>query len=136
MRPKRVLTEGGVGLFEGHGSGPACHLSVIRVSNLDARTEGGTPVHAERNPEAVVLDEDRKPQPVLSIRHTIRIDELAERQGEALRELWSSVQARQLSAIGPPIVRYQTLGNGDRCRGRHTGRRWPSPVPRVTMVTR
>jgi effector-binding domain-containing protein len=63
----------------------------------------------QRNLDAVVL-EDRKLQPVLSIRATVRIDELAERQGESLRELWSSMQARGVTAAGPPFVRYHTIG--------------------------
>ena len=59
--------------------------------------------------DTVVL-EDRKPQPVLSIRATVRIDELAERHGESLRELWRSMQTRGVTAAGPPFVRYHTWG--------------------------
>jgi hypothetical protein len=51
-----------------------------------------------------------KPQPVLSIRATVRIDELAQRHGESLRELWSSRLARGVTAAGPPFVRYDTFG--------------------------
>jgi effector-binding domain-containing protein len=62
------------------------------------------------NAEVVVLPEDRKPQPVLSIRATVRVDEIAERHGESLRELWRSTQARGVAAAGPPFVRYHTFG--------------------------
>jgi effector-binding domain-containing protein len=63
----------------------------------------------QQNLDAVVL-EDRKPQSVLSIRATVRIQELGERHGESLRELWSSMQARGVTATGPPFVRYNTFG--------------------------
>ena len=59
--------------------------------------------------DTVVL-EDRMPQPVLSIRATVRIDELAERHGESLRELWRSMQTRGVMVAGPPFVRYHTFG--------------------------
>jgi effector-binding domain-containing protein len=65
---------------------------------------------AHENAEVVVLTEDRKPQPVLSIRATVRVDEIAERHGESLRELWRSTQARGVAAAGPPFVRYHTFG--------------------------
>jgi hypothetical protein len=66
-------------------------------------------VGAQQNLDAVVL-EDRKPQPVLSLRATVRIDELAERHGESLRELWRSMQTRGVAAAGSPFVRYHTFG--------------------------
>ena len=68
-----------------------------------------TAVGEQQNLDAVVL-EDRKPQPVLSIRATVRIDELAERHGESLRELWRSMQTCGVTAAGPPFVRYHTEG--------------------------
>ena len=57
-------------------------------------------MNEQQNPDAVVLTEDREPQPVLSIRGTARIDELAAHQGERLRELWSAIQARGVAAAG------------------------------------
>jgi hypothetical protein len=65
-------------------------------------------VDDQRNLDAVVL-EDRKPLPVLSIRARVGIEELTERHGESLRELWSSMQARGVTAAGPPFVRYHTF---------------------------
>jgi effector-binding domain-containing protein len=61
-------------------------------------------------PEGVLFVEDREAQPVLSVRATIRIDEIAQKHGESLRELWSSMQARGVAAAGPPFVRYHTFG--------------------------
>lgn len=65
-----------------------------------------------RSPEAVVLEE-RRQQPVLSIKATIRIEEIAERHGESLRELWSAMQSRGIAAAGPPFVRYHTFGDAE-----------------------
>jgi effector-binding domain-containing protein len=62
------------------------------------------------DPEAVVLVEDQAPQPILSIRRTVRIAELGERHGESLRELWSAMRARGVPAAGSPFVRYHTFG--------------------------
>jgi effector-binding domain-containing protein len=62
------------------------------------------------DPEAVIFDEDRDSQPVLSIRTTVAVAELAQAQGDGLSELWRSMQARGLAAIGPPFVRYHTFG--------------------------
>lgn len=70
-------------------------------------------MNEQQNPDAVVLTEDREPQPVLSIRGTARIDELAAHQGERLRELWSAIQARGVAAAGPPFVRYHTFGENE-----------------------
>jgi effector-binding domain-containing protein len=67
-------------------------------------------MNAPQDPEAVVLVEDREPQPVLSIRAGARVAELAEAQGERLRELRSSMQRRGLPPAGPPFVRYHTFG--------------------------
>jgi effector-binding domain-containing protein len=65
---------------------------------------------AQHDPEAVLLVEDREPQPVLSIRANVPVAELARAQGETLSELWRSMQARGLAAVGPPFVRYHTFG--------------------------
>jgi effector-binding domain-containing protein len=70
-------------------------------------------VNEQPNPDAVVLTEDREPQPVLSIRGNARIDELAAHQGERLRELWAAMQARGVAAAGPPFVRYHTFGESE-----------------------
>ena len=66
-------------------------------------------VSDQQDPEAIVL-EDRSPQPVLSIRQTIRVDEIAERHGESLRELWGAMRAHAVAAVGPPFVRYHAFG--------------------------
>jgi effector-binding domain-containing protein len=63
-----------------------------------------------QDPQAVVLVEDRRPLAVLSIRDNVAVAQLAEAQGERLRELWQSLQSRGLGAIGPPFVRYHTFG--------------------------
>jgi effector-binding domain-containing protein len=70
-------------------------------------------VSDQENAEAVVLAEDRKPQPILSIRRTVRVDEIAERHGESLRELWDAMRARGVAAVGPPFVRYHTFGEAE-----------------------
>jgi effector-binding domain-containing protein len=64
----------------------------------------------EEEPHEVGLDEDRKPLAVLSIRKNVAITQLADAQGERLRELWQSLASRGLAAIGPPFVRYHTFG--------------------------
>jgi effector-binding domain-containing protein len=64
----------------------------------------------EHDPEAVVLNEDREPAPVLSIRAEVAIAQLAEAQGERLRELWQLLHSQGAVALGPPFVRYHTLG--------------------------
>jgi effector-binding domain-containing protein len=64
----------------------------------------------QQDPEAVVCVEDREPQPVLSIRTNVPVAQLAQAQGERLSELWRSMQARGLAPVGPPFVRYHTLG--------------------------
>ena len=58
----------------------------------------------------VALVENREPQPVLSIRSTVPIAELAQAQGERLSELWPALQARGVAPLGPPFVRYHTFG--------------------------
>jgi effector-binding domain-containing protein len=64
----------------------------------------------EEDAEAVVLVEDRAAQPILSVRGTVRIDQLGERQGESLRELSSALRNRGIAPVGPPFVRYHTFG--------------------------
>jgi effector-binding domain-containing protein len=67
----------------------------------------------QQDPEAVILIEDRAPQPVLSIRANVAVAELAQVQGERLSELWRSMQARRLTPVGPPFVRYHTFGESE-----------------------
>jgi effector-binding domain-containing protein len=55
----------------------------------------------------------RQPQPVLSVRATVPVAELAAVQGEALRALWSSLQQHGVRPTGPPYVRYHTFGETD-----------------------
>jgi effector-binding domain-containing protein len=64
----------------------------------------------QQDPEAVLFVEDREPQPVLSIRTTVAVAQLAQSQAERLSELWRSMQAHGLAAVGPPFVRYHTFG--------------------------
>jgi effector-binding domain-containing protein len=65
---------------------------------------------AQQDPNAVLFVEDREPQTVLSIRARVAVAELAQAQGEGLGELWRSMQARGLAAVGPPFVRYHAFG--------------------------
>jgi effector-binding domain-containing protein len=62
------------------------------------------------DPEAVLFVEARESQPVLSIRTTVPLDQLAQAQGEKLSELWRLLQARGLATVGPPFVRYHAIG--------------------------
>jgi effector-binding domain-containing protein len=62
-----------------------------------------------RHPETVEVEE-RPPQPVLSIRTTVPVAELAGAQGERLRALWSFMDRRGVTPAGPPFVRYHTFG--------------------------
>jgi effector-binding domain-containing protein len=64
---------------------------------------------AQQDREAVLFVEEREPQPVLSIRRTVAVAQLAQAQGESLGELWRSMQARGLAPVGPPFVRYHTF---------------------------
>jgi effector-binding domain-containing protein len=68
-----------------------------------------TPVTPQEQ-EAVRLVEDREPLPVLSIRQTVAVADLAQAQGQGLGELWRALQARGLVPAGPPFVRYHTFG--------------------------
>jgi effector-binding domain-containing protein len=65
--------------------------------------------NAPQDPETVLV-EDREAQPVLSIRSTVAVAELAQAQSERLSELWGSIQARGDAPLGPPFVRYHTFG--------------------------
>jgi hypothetical protein len=65
---------------------------------------------AQQDREAVLFVEEREPQPVLSIRRTVAVAQLAQAQGESLGELWRSMQARGLAPVGRPFVRYHTFG--------------------------
>jgi effector-binding domain-containing protein len=54
--------------------------------------------------------QNRQPQPVLSVRQTIRVADLTTAQGESLRELWDLLHTRGVAPAGPPFVRYHTFG--------------------------
>jgi effector-binding domain-containing protein len=77
-----------------------------------ART-GAMTLNTPQDPEAAVLLEEREPQPVLSIRSTVAVAELAQAQGERLSELWRSMQERDVAPLGPPFVRYHTFGDAE-----------------------
>jgi effector-binding domain-containing protein len=81
----------------------------MRTGVVAARTVPMTPLD-QLDPEAVLLVEGRKPQPVLSIRTNVPVAQLAQAQGERLSELRRSMQARGLAPGGPPFVRYHTFG--------------------------
>jgi hypothetical protein len=65
---------------------------------------------AGQTPEAVAVEE-RRPQPVLSIRHTVEPAQLTQAQGQSLRQLWSLIHRRGVKPAGPPFVRYHTFGD-------------------------
>src|SRR5688572_20301739 len=50
------------------------------------------------------------PQPILSIRATVRIEQLGEAMGDRLGALRNFLQQQGAHAIGPPFVRYHTFG--------------------------
>lgn len=54
--------------------------------------------------------EQRDPQPLLSVRASVPVADLAAAQGEALRALWSHLQQHGGRPAGPPFVRYHTFG--------------------------
>ena len=72
----------------------------------------GEMMDAGQNPEAVVVEE-REPQPVLSIRTTVRVAQLSEAQGESLRALWSFMDRHGVTPAGPPFVRYHAFGEAE-----------------------
>ena len=53
------------------------------------------------------------PQPVLSIRATVPIAELAEHQGDRLAALAGYLRQRGARPAGPPFVRYHTFGENE-----------------------
>ena len=81
----------------------------MRSGSGAARTDVMT-FNAPQGSEAVALVEEREPQPVLSIRSTVAVAELAQAQSERLSELWHTMQARDVAPLGPPFVRYHTFG--------------------------
>jgi effector-binding domain-containing protein len=54
-----------------------------------------------------------EPQPVLSIRATIQIVDLAQAQDDRLRVLSDYLAQRDTQPAGPPFVRYYTFGEGE-----------------------
>jgi effector-binding domain-containing protein len=80
----------------------------MRIGIAPARTDAMS--SAAKDPKAMVLVEEREPQPVLSIRSTVAVAGLAQAQGERLSELWRSMQGRGVAPLGPPFVRYHTFG--------------------------
>jgi effector-binding domain-containing protein len=66
-------------------------------------------IGAQDDPSAVVFVEDREAQPVLSVRRSVAVAQLAQAQGESLGELWRWLQARGLAPVGPPFVRYHNF---------------------------
>jgi effector-binding domain-containing protein len=52
-----------------------------------------------------------RPQPVLSIRATIRVDQLGEAMGDRIQALSNYLQQHDVLPAGPPYVRYHTFGN-------------------------
>ena len=63
----------------------------------------------DRDSEAITVEE-LEAQPVLSVRGTVEVAQLAEAQGERLGEVWRSVEAGEATPAGPPFVRYHTFG--------------------------
>jgi effector-binding domain-containing protein len=55
----------------------------------------------------------RDPQPVLSVRASVPVAELAPAQGEALGALWSYLHHHGVRPTGPPYVRYHTFGEAE-----------------------
>jgi hypothetical protein len=55
----------------------------------------------------------RQPQPILSVRASVPVAELAAAQGETLRALWNHLQQRGVRPAGPPYVRYHSFGETD-----------------------
>jgi len=54
--------------------------------------------------------EQLEPQPILSIRATVRIDQLGEAMGDRLQALQSYLRQHGTQPSGPPFVRYHTFG--------------------------
>ena len=62
-----------------------------------------------RNVEGVA-PEKLEARPFLSVRATVQVAQLAEAQGQMLRELWSSIREEGATPAGPPFVRYHAFG--------------------------
>ncbi|HKP51765.1 MAG TPA: GyrI-like domain-containing protein [Chloroflexia bacterium] len=54
--------------------------------------------------------EQLEPQPVLSIRATVRIEQLGEVMGDRIQALRDYLQQHGAQPAGPPFVRYHTFG--------------------------
>jgi effector-binding domain-containing protein len=73
--------------------------------------ERGKIVRTMRRQTMTTVDvQDRRPQPVLSVRRTVPIAELTTAQSENLHELWDVLRIRGVAPAGPPFVRYHTFG--------------------------
>lgn len=55
--------------------------------------------------------QQRDPQPMVSVRTTVPVAELATVQGDALRALWDHLRRHRVRPAGPPFVRYHTFGD-------------------------
>jgi effector-binding domain-containing protein len=64
---------------------------------------------AEQSGTDVAL-QDLKPQPVVSIRGTVRVADLGAAMGDRLAALSSYLHQRGAQPVGPPYVRYYTFG--------------------------
>ena len=64
---------------------------------------------AEQHGDDVEIQQ-REPQPVVSIRATVRIVDLVEAMDDRLRALSGYLQQRGAQPAGPPFVRYHTFG--------------------------
>jgi effector-binding domain-containing protein len=69
-------------------------------------------MNAAQEPENV-MNEEREPQPVLSIRQTVELARLTEAQAASLRDLWISIHRRAVKPGGPPFVRYHSFGESE-----------------------
>jgi effector-binding domain-containing protein len=69
-------------------------------------------MNASQEPEDVV-NEEREPQPVLSIRQTVELARLTGAQAASLRDLWRSIHRRGVRPAGPPFVRYHSFGDSE-----------------------
>jgi effector-binding domain-containing protein len=60
-----------------------------------------------------IQQQQRTPQPVISVRQTMPIAELQRFQGEGLTELWRLLHDRGVKPAGAPFVRYHTFGDAE-----------------------
>lgn len=80
-----------------------------------------SPVNGERKRQQMAAEQPSDevtlltldPQPVVSIRGTLPIAQLAEVMGERLGTLGAYLQQHGLAPTGPPVVRYHTFGDTD-----------------------